>query len=125
MDKKESKILFERWGDWDEKLEEAPIGGMGGWFNGNLLHDKENPTNHVWEDYVEEHKEESLPYLESLKEKIISEGLEITGAQHQNGYCPVFSDGKIGRFSYRAWGDFMAAVYSTKEEPLTYMAYYM
>lgn len=30
--------------------------------------------------------------------------------------CPVFSDGTVSRMSFRAWGDFMAAVWSEEED---------
>lgn len=114
--------------DWicfDSGKEEAPIGGMGGWFNSNNIHDKPNETAMVWQDYLDAFEEVSHPYLEALKKEILDNKLELTGQDHQNGNVPLFSDDKVGEFSYRAWGDLMAAIYSTKEKPLTYMEYYM
>ena len=96
--------------------EKAPIGGLGGWFNSNLLHDK---------DYLDAHELEAHPYLEALKSKILENHLDTTGQEHQKGNIPLFSDDTVGEFSYRAWGDLMAAIYSTKESPLSYMEYYM
>jgi hypothetical protein len=91
---------------------------------------KENPNPkppHTWEDYLGIHNEESHPYLEALKKEIVDNNIQITGERHQySGYgCPVFSDDTVGEFSYRSWGDLMAAIYTTEQEPLTYMAYYI
>lgn len=119
------EIKFEDWVEYHYEGDDAPIGGMGGWFNANQLHEKDKPTSMVWEDYLNAHKEGSHPYLEALKNEIKNNNLQITGESHQWGNAPLFSDGTVGRFSYRAWGDLMAAIYSTKEKPLNYMAYYM
>jgi len=121
------EIKFDRWVSWHEgdSLDKAPIGGMGGWFNSNLVHKPKEPTTHVWKDYIDTFKGECHLYLQALKEEILRCDYQITGEQHQAGYVPVFSDGKAGLFTYRGWGDFMAAIYSTKEKPLSYMEYYM
>lgn len=120
-----STVKVVDWIDYDNDNEEAPVGGMGGWFNANNIHDKENPTAMVWEDYLAAHAQEAHPYLEALRTEILKNDLRLTGEDHQRGNVPLFSDGTVGEFSYRAWGDLMAAVYSTKENPINYMAYYM
>jgi predicted esterase YcpF (UPF0227 family) len=124
------------WIRYGSDKEDAPVGGMGGWFNAHLMEKfdvekgemKENPNlkpPHTWEDYVGAHNKESHPYLEALKLEIVSNNIQATGDQHQNqGMTPLFSDNTVGEFSYRSWGDLMAAIYTTQEEPLTYMAYY-
>ena len=120
------KLKVVDWIEYGSGKEEAPIGGMGGWFNANNIHDKDNPTAMLWEDYIKEASKEAVPYLEALRKEITADNLQITGELHQyQRGTPLFSDGTVGEFSYRAWGDLMAAVYSTKEKPLTYMAYYM
>lgn len=123
MEGKTLKVID--WVEYNSGKEKAPIGGMGGWFNANNIHDKDNPTSMVWADYLEAHEKDSHPYLEALKAEITNHNLKITGEKHQNGNIPLFSDDTVGVFSYRAWGDLMAAIYSTKEKPLDYMEYYM
>lgn len=98
---------------------EAAIGGMGGFFKEGMRGNK---------DYFDTFIPEVKPYYEALRKEIIAKGLRITGEQHQysEGGVPVFSDGKIGSFSYRAWGDLMAAVWSEEEnKDYHYMDFYM
>jgi hypothetical protein len=40
---------------------------------------------------------------------------------------PVFDDGTVGGFSFRAWGDLLAAVWNTAEgtTKYSYMSFYM
>ena len=40
---------------------------------------------------------------------------------------PVFDDGTVGSFSFRAWGDLMAAIWNTEENTnkYSYMDFYM
>ena len=93
-------------------------GGMGGFFDHGMR----------WKDYVKAFKEEARPYLEALREAIIDKGLRITGSQHQHSPdgVPIFDDGSCGTFSYRAWGDLMAAVWSEVEDKdYCYMDFYM
>jgi hypothetical protein len=50
----------------------------------------------------------------------------VTGAEHQHqGITPVFSDGRHFAMTFRAWGDFMAAVWSEEEDRnMSYMDFY-
>ena len=48
--------------------------------------------------------------------------------QHQNGAVavPLWSNGKVDTYSFRSWGDLMAAVWSTEEnKDYGYMDFYM
>jgi hypothetical protein len=51
-----------------------------------------------------------------------------TGEEHQNGYAavPLSSNGKVDTYTYRAWGDLMAVVWSTEEDKdYGYIDFYM
>lgn len=103
---------------WEEAEGENRIGWMGGWFD----------RGHRWEDYIVLYKEEARVYLEAARDYVIKTECKTTGDQHQHsGFgVPLFSDGTVMMLSYRAWGDFMAAVWSTEEnEDYTYMTFYM
>lgn len=95
------------------------VGGMGGWFGFS--------ERNTWEDYINVQSEESKPYYEALREEIISKNIQLTGDRHQHGKkgVPLFEDNTYATFSYRGWGDLMAAIHTTKEKPLNYMDYYM
>jgi hypothetical protein len=51
----------------------------------------------------------------------------MTGQEHQyNSGVPVFSDGKVATYTYRGWGDLMAAIWATEEDKdYHYMDFYM
>lgn len=100
---------------------EEAISGMGGFFDFN-------EKGMRWKDYIEIWKDEVKPYAEAIRESVLQRGSLLTGSEHQssaNG-VPLFDDGKIGSFSYRAWGDLMAAIWSEKEnKDYNYMDFYM
>lgn len=101
-------------------LEEA-FGGMGGWFNWT-------EKGQRWKDYLAVWKEEVHPYIEAFREEVLRRELRVGADWHQYGPggVPVFEDGKYASFSYRAWGDIMAAIWSEKEDrDYTYMDFYM
>lgn len=55
-------------------------------------------------------------------------GIREGGDWHQSDACgcPVFSDGTTALFSYRAWGDIMAAIWSEHDgKDYGYMDFYM
>jgi hypothetical protein len=91
--------------DWigyrEESAHETSVGGLGGWFDG-----------HTWQDYLDNFQPETHPYYEAIRESIIEKKHWINGERHQNGDdgVPLFEDGTIGSFSFRAWGDLMAAI---------------
>lgn len=124
------KITVVDWigaGEADGKI--VSIGGMGGWFNGGAIHgDPPKAEGHRWADYVDALKPELIPYAEAIRESVIELQLKITGEQHQysESGVPLFSDGTIGSFSYRAWGDIMAAIWSDiDDKDYDYMKFYM
>lgn len=100
-----------------ESKEENGLGGMGGFFDDGMR----------WKDYLEIWKPEVHELLEDLRKAIVESGLKCTGAEHQSGALavPLFPDGKVATYSYRAWGDLMAAVWSEEEnKDYSYMSFY-
>lgn len=116
------KVKVVDWVAWEEagkKYPENDLGGMGGWFHGD--------QGHTWDTYINNLAETERIYAEALKKEILSKNIRIGGNvhQHSDGGTPLFSDGTVSTFSYRAWGDIMAAIYSHEEPDINYMAYYM
>lgn len=103
-----------------DKYPEA-FGGLGGWFNFKQKGQR-------WKDYIENVKEEYHPYAEALRREILRRKLREGGDWHQHSEegTPVFSDETVANFSYRAWGDLLAAVWSEEENrDYHYMNFYM
>jgi len=117
--KQEYPIEVKEWIDDDEADKyECSVGELGGWF----------AKGHRWKDYIEAVREEIRPYCEAIRRSVIKNGLKITGDKHQHGGSgvPLFTDDTVGQFSYRAWGDLMAAIWSTEENRDShYMEFYM
>lgn len=110
------------WISWkDAEGKEEAIGGLGGYFNFST-------GGMRWKDYIDDYLDEVKPYAEAIRESVLQRGSLMTGDKHQhsaNG-VPLFDDGKVGCFSYRAWGDIMAAIWSEKEnKDYNYMDFYM
>lgn len=63
----------------------------------------------------------TLQKLTSYKdwEDFVAKEIKIGGDTHQHDMTPLFSDDTIGSFSFRAWGDFMAAVWSEHDNKIT------
>ena len=101
--------------DVAEELTES-FGGMGGWFgsgrNENGAHIWNAP--HRWVDYLEKWKSEVHPYAEALRRSIVEHRIWESGDWHQNADVgvPLFEDGTVAQFSFRAWGDLLAAVWT-------------
>jgi len=98
--------------------DEEIFGGFGGFFADGMR----------WNDYLDQFNNLGKDYAEALRDEILKDKIKCTGSQHQNGYLsvPVFSDGTISTFSYRGWGDLMAAVWSEAEnKDYNYMDFYM
>ena len=121
----EEEIHVVGW-DYFEDLEGSAkhsIGGLGGWF-GYSEGNNEKRIRHRWKDYIEYYDEEERVYREAMRVAILDmyesaeEASVHTGNYHQNADdgCPMFSDGTVALFSMRAWGDFMAAVWSEKDD---------
>ena len=103
-------IIVDKFVSFEEadSLPQAPIGGLGGFFNFET-------SGQRWKDYLNIYEEQAFPYLEALRSKILSDNIRNGGFWHQEEGCPVFSDEKAASFSMRAWGDFLAAVWSEQE----------
>jgi hypothetical protein len=98
--------------------EENGLGGLGGWFDKGLR----------WKDYLDNCSAEIKEYAEAFRRAVIKSHLKAGGDWHQSEDegVPVFSDGTIATFSYRAWGDIMAAIWAEEEnKDYTYMSFYM
>lgn len=52
-----------------------------------------------------------------MRQAIIARGLRRGGDWHQNSApgVPVFDDGSVATFTYRAWGDLLAAVWANAD----------
>ena len=101
------------WGDNNLKV----IGGLGGFFDDGMR----------WKDYIERYQSEYQKYYEALRKEIVEKNIQFRGSDHQQDKhgVPVFEDGTVGLFSYRAWGDLMGAVWSEElDEDFNYMCYY-
>jgi hypothetical protein len=98
---------------------ENGLGGMGGFFENGMR----------WKDYKEQYVDEVYPMLETLRKSIIKNRIYWTGkAMQNNGYktVPLWSNGKVDTYSWRAWGDLMAAVWSEEDNTdYDYMSFYM
>ena len=104
--------------DIEDYMEDDCIGGFGGFFKDGMR----------WKDYIYIYNNKGKEYAEALREAILERELKCSGEQHQygEGYIPVFSDGTIASFTYRSWGDLMAAVWSEEEnKDYNYMHFYM
>lgn len=112
-----NKIKVKEWISWEEseKYDES-VGLMGGWVEGER-----------WKEYLETHSPKSLEYLEALRERILEEKLKVGGDEHQLNYVPLFSDNTVATFSFRGWGDLMAAIWNEYEgkNEYCYMDFYM
>lgn len=96
---------------------EQSFGCMGGFFDDGMR----------WKDYIDLVEPEYKSYAEALRKEIIEKGIRYNGSQHQNmpDGIPVFSDGTYALFSYRGWGDIMAAIWSEHEDTdYCYMDFY-
>lgn len=66
--------------------------------------------------------------VQLIGDEVVKHGYAFSGQAHQNSSTgvPVFSDGTCLRASMRAWGQIMAAIYSSIEGiNLSYMDFYM
>lgn len=95
------------WIEYDkEELFDRCIRTTGGWVDG-----------HKWDEYISSWPDEAKPYLEAIRADVLAKGLRLTGEQHQYSDCgmPKFPDNTVAAFSFRAWGDLMAAIWNTEE----------
>lgn len=107
--------------DWiayaDSEKYTDSVGGWGGFFQNGMR----------WKDFINRYTDEAKPYYEAIRQDVIEKGIRFNGAGHQysdNG-VPLFEDNTVGTFSYRAWGDLMAAIWSEHEnKDYNYMDFY-
>lgn len=65
-------------------------------------------------------------HIDFFKNHLIENKIKIGGDEHQSGYIPVFDDGAILLYSYRAWGALMAEIWSEIDgREYNYMDFYM
>jgi hypothetical protein len=82
----------------------------------------------TWAEHVARLQPRVVPYHEALRRAILARGLRRGGDWHQNARdgVPVFDDGAVGTFSFRAWGDLMAAIWGPEDGCIYgYMDFYM
>ena len=81
-----------------------------------------------WKDYIALVAADFVAYHEGLRREILARSLRRGGDWHQYSLAgvPVFNDGAIGTFSFRAWGDLMAAIWADVDgRDYSYMDFYM
>jgi hypothetical protein len=102
-----------------EKYNENELSGWGGYFKKGMR----------WEDYLNRFTEKGKPFAELLRKAIIKNKIKCTGAEHQHSSIKsvaLWDDDTVSVFSYRGWGDLMAAIWSTEEnKDYRYMDFYM
>lgn len=94
---------------------------VGGWGGGIQAGDR-------WNNYIIDIDKRYVAHHEALRRAIIVLGLRRGGDWHQNAPngVPVFDDGAVGTFSFRAWGDLLAAVWAEFDgRDYSYMNFYM
>src|ERR1700733_6780739 len=102
--------------------DENGLGGWGGWFgydnSQGAQGDPWRTAHHRWSDYLDNFDPEIHPMLEELRGSIIANKIRCTGCEPQFGDAAValWSNGKVDTYSFRAWGDLMAAVWSTEDD---------
>jgi hypothetical protein len=105
--------------DWisyeESESKHESIGGMGGWVDGQ-----------GWPEFIADIADTHRPYYEALRSAIVANRVKCGGDAHQDSMVPVFSDGTVGSFSYRGWGDLLAAIWNTEDGgSRSYMSFYM
>lgn len=115
------QIRVKRWISYnDSERFERSIGGWGGWFNAE-------EKGLRWKDFISEMDPEDQGYFKAVRKSLIKNKIRLTGSGHQADDLgvPQFSDGTVGVFTFRAWGDLMAAIWSEEENnDYTYMDFY-
>lgn len=81
-----------------------------------------------WADFIADIDAKWCGHYEAMRQAILVRGLCRGGDWHQAAPdgVPLFDDGAIATFSFRAWGDLMAAVWSDADgRGYGYMDFYM
>lgn len=109
-----------RWVSYESAKDmDTAVDTMGGWVQPGVR----------WDDYLKCWPDAPKPYIEALRSEIIKIKLRKGGDWHQYSCAgvPVFEDDRVALFSYRGWGDLLAAVWNTEEvdAPYSYLDFYM
>lgn len=109
-------LRVDRWVRYEDAPASAEeIGGLGGWFG----------VGDRWDTFIRGFNPDVAAHYEALRSDIVSRNIWKAGDWHQDEGTPVFSDGWVGSFSFRAWGDLMAAIWSTElDRDFCYMDFY-
>lgn len=102
--------------DESDKYKDS-VGGFGGFFAEGMR----------WKDFIDRAEYEEKEYYEAIRRDVLAKGIRINGDAHQYGPAgvPLFADNTVGTFSYRGWGDLMAAIWSEHEsKDYNYMDFY-
>lgn len=117
------------WTDYDDPVEDCPhLPSMGGWFGfkneetGPAVSGKE--VSHRWADYIDGWDSESRACAEAARAALLErwpEGFPPGGFWHQGqtgdtDTVPLGACGGKITMSMRAWGDFVAAVMSERDD---------
>lgn len=101
-----------------EVLDLVDLGGWGGWIE----------RGQRWADYIDDIDAVKTPYFEALRQAVLARGLRRGGDWHQGSGdgVPVFDDGAVATFTFRAWGDLMAAIWAEHDgRDYSYIDFYM
>lgn len=82
----------------------------------------------TWEEHLSRLEPRLVPYHEALRRAVLARGLRRGGDWHQSAPdgVPVFDDGAVGTFTFRAWGDALAAIWGPEDGRVYgYMDFYM
>lgn len=63
------------------------------------------------EDFVHRYGEEARKYVKALLSYLKEHKVKISGFEHQLNGVPLYNDSTVSRFSFRAWGDVMSAIW--------------
>ena len=127
-------MKIEKWITYQEAegKEENGLGGWGGWFGYDEMNrgadGRWTMSRARWPDYLDYFEPKARPELEELYQSIVANRIRCTGEEHQSGAVavPLWDNGKVDTYSMRAWGDLMAAVWSTEDnKDYGYMDFYM
>jgi len=104
-----------------DAVEKRGLKDIGGW--GGVIE-----KGHRWANFISAIDPAVVAHFEALREAILARGLRRGGDWHQNAAdgVPVFDDGCTATFSFRAWGDLMAAIWAGEDgRDYEYMDFYM
>ena len=69
-------------------------------------------------DFLKEFNEDAHPYFEAMRAAILKKKIRQGGFWHQSSDdkgMPLFEDDTVGSFTFRAWGDVMAAIWAEQD----------